>query len=103
MRMMLAFQDSFGYQLQAFLAFMFGGGVGLVCAVGYRYESKALFLACMFAPFATYYVMTSFLKSSFGAAAMVTVLAYGFATAAMLVPAIDEFDIATGRTRAQDA
>ena len=102
MRMMLAFQGSFNNQLQAFLAFIFGGGVGLVCAVGYRYESKALVWACMLAPFATFYVMTSFLDVKFFAATLITVLAYGFATAAMLVPAIDEFDVATGRTRAQD-
>lgn len=102
MRMMLAFQGSFGNQLQAFLAFMFGGGVGLVAAVGRRYESKALVIACMSAPFATYFVMTSFLKANFGAAALITIVTYGFATAAMLVPAIDEFDVATGRTRAQD-
>jgi len=29
---------------------------------------------------------------------LVTVAAYGFTTAAMLVPAICEFDVATGRT-----
>lgn len=102
MRMMMAFQGSFDNQLQAFLAFMFGGGIGLVCAVGYRYESVALVVACMAAPFATYFVMTSFLQSNYGAAVLMTVVTYGFATAAMLVPAIDEFDIATGRTRAQD-
>ena len=28
---------------------------------------------------------------------------YGFATAAMLVPAVDEFDVATGRTTSQDS
>jgi hypothetical protein len=31
---------------------------------------------------------------------LVTAAAYGFATAAMLVPAIYEFDVATGRTTA---
>ena len=31
---------------------------------------------------------------------LVTVAAYGFTTAAMLVPAIYEFDVATGRTTA---
>jgi len=32
----------------------------------------------------------------------VAVATYGFATAAMLVPAVDEFDVATGRTTSQD-
>jgi hypothetical protein len=27
---------------------------------------------------------------------------YGFATAAMLIPAVHEFDVATGRTTAKD-
>ena len=39
---------------------------------------------------------------NFGAAFLVTVGVYGFATAAMLVPAIAEFDVTTGRTTAQD-
>ena len=34
MRMMVAFQQNFDEQLQAFLAFMVGGGVGLFCASG---------------------------------------------------------------------
>jgi hypothetical protein len=32
----------------------------------------------------------------------VTVATYGFATAAMLIPAIYEFDVATGRTTGRD-
>ena len=33
-----------------------------------------------------------------GTVFLVTVLTYGFATAAMLIPAVAEFDVATGRT-----
>ncbi|QDT00490.1 ABC transporter permease subunit [Adhaeretor mobilis] len=102
MRMMLAFQTSFGSQFLAFTAFMFGGGVGLYTTLAYRNESKALAIACLTSPFATFFIMTSFLQANFGAAMMVTLLTYGFATAAMLIPAIDEFDIATGRATAQD-
>ncbi len=102
MRMMLAFQSSFTYQLQAFSAFMLGGGAGLFLALGYRNPSRALWMASFTTPFATFYVITSFLQGSFGAAFFVAVATYGFATAAMLVPAVDEFDVATGRTTTQD-
>ncbi|MEQ8209763.1 MAG: hypothetical protein RH917_08010 [Lacipirellulaceae bacterium] len=102
MRMMLAFQTSFGSQFVAFMAFMFGGAVGLYSTLAYRNESKALAIACLTAPFATFFVMTSFLQANFGAAMLVTLTTYGFATAAMLIPAIHEFDVATGRTTSQD-
>jgi ABC-type Na+ efflux pump permease subunit len=102
MRMMLAFQSSFTYQLQAFAAFMLGGGAGLFLALGYRNPSRAIWMASFATPFATFYVITSFLQGSFGAAFIVAVATYGFATAAMLVPAVDEFDVATGRTTSQD-
>ena len=98
MRMMLAFQSSFSYQLQAFSAFMVGGGIGLYCALGMRNPSRAIFWASLVAPFATFFVITSFLNQSYGAAFLVTVATYGFTIAAMLVPAIYEFDVATGRT-----
>ena len=101
MRMMLAFQSSFSQQYQAFAAFMLGGGIGLFSALGARNPSRAIGWASFTAPFATFYAITSFLQGSFGAAFLVTVATYGFATAAMLVPAIYEFDVATGRTTNQ--
>jgi ABC-type transport system involved in multi-copper enzyme maturation permease subunit len=102
MRMMVAFQSSFGNQLQAFLAFMLGGGIGLVVAVGRRNASPAIWWAFGFAPSVTFFAIVNFLDMSYGAAALVTVLTYGFATAAMLIPAVYEFDVATGRTTAKD-
>jgi ABC-type transport system involved in multi-copper enzyme maturation permease subunit len=102
MRMMVAFQTSFDYQLQAFAAFMLGGGVGLFCALGRRNPSPAIWWASMLAPLATFYVISTFLQTSYGAAALVTVAMYGFATSAMLIPAVYEFDVATGRTTAKD-
>ncbi len=102
MRMMMAFQSSFTYQLQAFAAFMLGGGAGLFLALGFRNPSRAIWMASFATPFATFYVITSFLQDSFGAAFVVVIATYGFATAAMLVPAVDEFDVATGRTTTHD-
>jgi len=102
MRMMMAFQQNFDAQLQAFLAFIVGGGIGLYCALGIRNPSGAITLLAIIAPFFTFYVITSFLLGNFGAAAMLVVGVYGYATAALLIPALYEFDVATGRTAARD-
>jgi ABC-type transport system involved in multi-copper enzyme maturation permease subunit len=98
MRMMVAFSGSFQAQLQPFLAFMIGGGVGLYVALGARNPSTAIGAASFICPFATFYAITSFLLDYTLGVFLVTAAAYGFTTAAMLVPAIYEFDVATGRT-----
>ncbi len=98
MRMMIAFSGSFQGQLQSFLAVMIGGGVGLYVALGVRNPSNAIALASFLCPFATFYAITSFLLGQPLGVFLVTAGAYGFTTAAMMVPAICEFDVATGRT-----
>jgi hypothetical protein len=102
MRMMVAFSGSFQAQLQPFLAFTVGGGIGLYVALGARNPSTAIGVASFLCPFATFYAITSFLLNYTLAVFLVTILAYGFMTAAMLVPAIYEFDVATGRTTIED-
>jgi hypothetical protein len=102
MRMMIAFSGSFHWQIQPFLAFMIGGGVGLYAALGSRNPSVAIGVASMFAPIATFWAITSFLLNYNLGVFLVTGGMYGFATAAMLVPAIFEFDVATGRTTGAD-
>jgi ABC-type transport system involved in multi-copper enzyme maturation permease subunit len=97
-RMMIAFSGSFQVQLQPFLAFMLGGGIGLYVSLGARNPSPAIGLASFLAPFATFYVITSLIIGYPLASFLVTVATYGFATAAMLIPALYEFDVATGRT-----
>jgi ABC-type transport system involved in multi-copper enzyme maturation permease subunit len=100
MWMMVVFSGSFEAQLQPFLAFMVGGGVGLYVAIGARNPSTAIGAASFLCPFATFYAITSlFLNQTLGVF-LVIAAAYGFTTAAMLVPAIYEFDVATGRTTA---
>jgi ABC-type Na+ efflux pump permease subunit len=98
MRIMIAFSGSFQAQLQPFLAFMLGGGVGLYMALGARNPSAAIGVAAFVCPLATFYAITSYLLDYTLAVFLVTAAAYGFTTAAMLVPAIYEFDVATGRT-----
>jgi ABC-type transport system involved in multi-copper enzyme maturation permease subunit len=102
MRLMIAFSGSFQGQLQPFLAFMLGGGVGLYVALGTRNPSPAIGLASFGAPIATFYIITSFILGHPLAVFFVTVATYGFATAAMLVPALYEFDVATGRAGGED-
>jgi len=102
MRMMVALSGSFQAQLHPFLAFMIGGGVGLYVALGARNPSTAIGLASFLCPFATFYAITSFMLHHTLAVFLVTVAAYGFTTAAMMVPAIYEFDVATGRTTIEE-
>jgi len=98
MRMMVAFSGAFEAQFQPFFVFMVGGGVGLYVSLGARNPSKAIGVASFLCPLATFYAMTSFLLEKPYLAFIATAAAYGFTTVAMLIPAIDEFDVATGRT-----
>lgn len=98
MRVMLAFSGSFQAQLHPFLAFMIGGGAGLYLALGVRNPSNAIALASFACPLATFYALTSLFLGQTHLVFVAIVAAYAFATAAMLIPAIDEFDVATGRT-----
>ncbi|MBQ9371058.1 MAG: ABC transporter permease [Thermoguttaceae bacterium] len=97
---MLAFSGSFEAQLQPFLAFMLGGGIGLYVSLGARNPSKAIALASFALPPATFYAATSFMLGKPFLVFVAVVAAYFFASLAMLIPAIDEFDVATGRATA---
>jgi ABC-type Na+ efflux pump permease subunit len=96
---MYYFSGSFQTQLGPFLAFTLGGGVGLFAVLGYRNPSQAMQLATLVLPLATFYSITSFQLGNPFAVVTVVVATYGFTTAAMLVPAVYEFDIAMGRTK----
>jgi ABC-type transport system involved in multi-copper enzyme maturation permease subunit len=100
MRIMMAFSGSFSAQFLPFFTFIVFGGVGLYAVLGVRNPSTAIGIASFVCPIATFYAITSYLiePPSPLAILLVTVAAYGFTTAAMLVPAIYEFDVATGRT-----
>jgi hypothetical protein len=102
MRIMLAFSGSFQVQFLPFFAFMVLGGAGLYIVLGARNPSAAIGLASFLCPFATFYAITSYLLDSTLAMFFSVVAAYGFTTAAMLVPALFEFDIATGKAAADE-
>jgi len=97
MRMMLSFSGSFEVQLP-FLGLIVFGGAGLYLALGVRNPSTAIGLASFACPLVTFYAITSFFLKQHHLAFGAMVVAYGFTTIAMLIPAIDEFDVATGRT-----
>jgi hypothetical protein len=98
MRIMVAFSGSFQVQLQPFLAFMVGGGIGLYVSLGIRNPSPAIQAAAFGCPFAIFYAITSLFLGYTLAVFLVVAFTFGFTTAAMLIPALFEFDVATGRT-----
>ena len=98
MRIMVSFSGSFQMQLAPFLAFMFGGSTGLFVALGARNPSQAIGLASLLLPVLTFVAITGFLQGETLGVFLVVAFTYGLTTTAMLVPAISEFDVATGRT-----
>jgi len=103
MMIMMSFRGSFTRQLPPFLAIILGGGTGLFVAMGSRNPSPAIALAAFGLPFLTFFAITSFiLRNQEMTVFLVMSVAYGFATAAMLVPAVSEFDFAMGRSRSTD-
>jgi ABC-type transport system involved in multi-copper enzyme maturation permease subunit len=102
MRIMLAFSHSFEFQFTAFLGFIAGGSLAMYVALGWRNPSPALGWASALTPLITFVVITNFLLGHYGTVFLLTVFTYGFATGAMLVPAIYVFDVATGRTTVRE-
>lgn len=103
MLIMLMFRGSFGRQLAPFLFIILGGGTGLYMALGSRNPSPAITASSFLLPFLTFFAITSFLLRDQELTVFLTVaISYAFATAAMMVPALSEFDFAFGRTRTVD-
>ncbi|HUP79130.1 MAG TPA: hypothetical protein VM260_11300 [Pirellula sp.] len=103
MLIMLMFRGSFGRQLAPFLFIILGGGIGLYVALGSRNPSTAITISSFLLPFLTFFAITSFiLRDQELAVFSVVSLSYAFATAAMMIPALSEFDFAFGRSRIAD-
>lgn len=99
MRIMIAFgTSSLAIQLIAFSAVILCGGVILYVALGVRNPSGALLIASLLCPALTFVGIMNYLGGETLSVFFVIVGTYGFATTAMLVPAIAAFDVATGRT-----
>jgi ABC-type transport system involved in multi-copper enzyme maturation permease subunit len=97
MRIMISFA-SFQLQLAPFLALMIGGSAGLFAALGARNPSQAIALVSFLLPAMTFVAITGFLQGETLGVFIEIAVTYGLTTAAMLVPAVSEFDVAMGRT-----
>ena len=98
MRIMVAFGGSFELQLAPFLAAIVGGGIGLYAALSARNPSPAVGWASALLPALTFVAITGFLQGSPLQVFLVMLVAYGFATLALLIPSIAAFDLLTGRS-----
>ena len=93
-------RSSFSLQLQSFLVFIVAGSIVLGASLTQRNPAPALWLSAGLLPFLTFYAIASFLLGEPLAALLAVASAYGFTTAAMLVPAVSDLDVSLGRQRA---
>lgn len=91
-------RSSFFLQFQSFLVFILVGSIGLYASLTHRNPSVALTLAAGGLPFLTFYAITEFLLHGTLGVCFSILMAYGFTTVSMLIPAISEFDTALGRS-----
>lgn len=91
-------RSSFFLQFQSFLVFILMGSIGLYVSLTHRNPSVALTIAAGSLPFLTFYAITEFLLHGTLGVCFSILMAYGFTTVAMLIPAISEFDTALGRS-----
>ncbi len=103
MTIMVSFRGAFQLQLAPFLVMILGGGAALFASLGWRNPSSAIFVASFFLPVITFYAITQFLLQTdnlyvFAALAVI----YGFTTAAMMIPALSEFDVSLEKDRSRE-
>ena len=94
-------QGRFGAQWASFLLFIVLGSIGLWVSLSANAPSNAIGLTAAVLPFATFYCVVAFLVADRTGplfAFLVSTAVYSFAVAALLVPLLTEFDVATGRT-----
>lgn len=100
MVIMVSFRGAFQLQLAPFLAMILGGGAALFAALGSRNPSSAIFVGSFLLPSVTFYAITQFLLQRDHLLVLFVVAAgYGFTIAAMLIPALSEFDVSLDRDR----
>jgi ABC-type transport system involved in multi-copper enzyme maturation permease subunit len=100
MTIMVSFRGAFQLQLAPFLVMILGGGAALFAALGWRNPSAAIFLASFGLPLVTFYAITQFLLQIDHLYVFVALITgYLFTTAAMMIPALTEFDVSLERGR----
>lgn len=98
MLLLIEARTSFALQLLCFGTVIGAGSIALAASLMHRNPSMALLLSAMLLPFLTFYAVTEFLRGGTAGVAFWISAAYGFSVAAMLIPAVSEFDAALGRT-----
>lgn len=98
MLLLVEARSSFAIQLQSFILFIGFGSLGLYSSLTYRNPSSALTLASIILPFLTFYAITDFLLGGNLGVCFWICVAYGFTAVAMMVPAMNDFDVALGRS-----
>ncbi len=94
MTIMVSFRGAFQLQLAPFLVMILGGGAALFASLGWRNPSSAIFAASFLLPLITFYAITQFLLQTDHLLVVFPLLVgYGFTTAAMMIPALSEFDV----------
>ena len=94
MTIMVNFRGAFQLQLAPFLVMILGGGAALFATLGWRNPSSAIFLFSFLLPVITFYAITQYLLQSDHLYVLIAVVfGYGFTTAAMMIPALSEFDV----------
>ncbi|TWU50784.1 ABC-2 family transporter protein [Rubripirellula tenax] len=100
MTIMVSFRGAFQLQLAPFLVMILGGGAALFAALGWRNPSSAIFMASFGLPLVTFYAITQFLLQTDHLYVFFAMLVgYCFTTAAMMIPALSEFDVSLERDR----
>ncbi len=90
----------FDFQWGSFILFIVIGSIGLWISLGANAPSNAIGLAASLMPFATFYCIIAYFIGDRSAPFLVGTSVYSFAIAALLIPMISEFDVATGRSTA---
>ena len=98
MLLLVEARSSFAIQMQSFIVFIGLGSIGLYSSLTHKNPSTALTMAAVMLPFLTFYAITDFLLGGTLGVCFWICVAYGFATIAMLVPSVSDFDVALGRT-----
>ena len=100
---LILISSRFESQAASFVVFLCGGAVGLYASLAVRNQSMALALVSFLCPWGTWWAIVHFLQGGDpGGSFLVSALSYSFAVLAMLVPAVSEFDVALGRTVADE-
>lgn len=100
MTIMVSFRGAFQLQLAPFLVMILGGGAALFASLGSRNPSSAMLAASFGLPLVTFYAITQFLRQDDHFYVIAALIAgYSFTTAAMMIPALSEFDVSLERDR----